>query len=84
MSNQNSAITTSFLKCSQCGLGKLCLPLGLDYQDMNELENIIEASSPYKDNQPVYRADQKFERIFAVDGGTCCRSKISRFYLDTF
>ncbi len=69
MSNQNTAITPSFLKCSQCGLGKLCLPLGLDSQDMIQLENIIEASSPYNDNQSVFRADQNFERIYAVKSG---------------
>jgi CRP/FNR family transcriptional regulator len=69
MSNQNSAITPSFLKCSQCGLGKLCLPLGLDSQDMYQLENIIEPSSPYNDNQSVFRADQNFERIYAVKSG---------------
>tara|TARA_R110002167_G_scaffold47812_1_gene141307 strand:- start:1597 stop:2322 length:726 start_codon:yes stop_codon:yes gene_type:complete len=69
MSNQNSVTTPSFLKCSQCGLGKLCLPLGLDSQDMGLLENIIEPSSPYNDNQTVFRADQQFERIFAVKSG---------------
>ncbi len=69
MSNQNSALTPSFLKCSQCGLGKLCLPLGLDSNDMVELENIIEASSPFKGDQTVYRADQSFDRIFAVKSG---------------
>ena len=61
MSNQNSATTSSFLKCSQCGLGKLCLPLGLDAQDMGQLENIIESSSPYNDHQTVFQANQPFE-----------------------
>ncbi len=69
MSSQNPAIHPSFLKCSQCALGKLCLPLGLDSQDMVALENIIEPSSPYKENQSVYEADQKFERIYAVKSG---------------
>ena len=69
MSNENTAFTAAFLKCSQCGLGKLCLPLGLDTQDMSKLENIIEPSSPYNDNQTVFRADQPFERIYAVKSG---------------
>lgn len=69
MSNQNSALTPSFLKCSQCGLGKLCLPLGLDSSDMAQLENIVQASSPFNDNETVYEADQNFERIFAVKSG---------------
>tara|TARA_R110001592_G_scaffold319724_3_gene597480 strand:+ start:8409 stop:9134 length:726 start_codon:yes stop_codon:yes gene_type:complete len=69
MSNQNSAFTLSYLKCSQCGLGKLCLPLGLDAQDMSQLEDIIESSSPYNDSQSVFHADQNFERIYAVKSG---------------
>jgi CRP/FNR family transcriptional regulator len=69
MSNTNQALMPSYLKCSQCALGKLCLPLGLDSQDMVALENIIEPSSPYKENQSVYQADQKFERIYAVKSG---------------
>lgn len=69
MSNPNSASTPSFLKCSQCGLGKLCLPLGLDAQDMGQLENIIESSSPYNDQETVFKASQQFERIYAVKSG---------------
>ena len=69
MSNQIPALNPSYLKCSQCALGKLCLPLGLDSQDMTALENIIEPSAPYKENQSVYQADQKFERIYAVKSG---------------
>jgi CRP/FNR family transcriptional regulator len=69
MSNQSSAITPAYLKCSQCGLVKLCLPLGLDSQDMSQLENIIEASTPFNDNQSVFHAEQHFERIYAVKSG---------------
>jgi CRP/FNR family transcriptional regulator len=69
MSNQNPAHSPSYLKCGQCALGKLCLPLGLDSQDMTALENIIEPSSPYKENQSVYQADQTFDRIYAVKSG---------------
>lgn len=69
MPAQNSAVSPSFLKCSQCSLGKLCLPVGLDAQDMASLESIIESSSPYKENQSVYEAEQRFDRIYAVKSG---------------
>jgi len=69
MATQNQAVSPSFLKCSQCALGKLCLPVGLDSKDMAELENIIDTSHPYKDNESVYMAEQKFDRIFAVKSG---------------
>jgi CRP/FNR family transcriptional regulator len=69
MSASNSATTPSFLKCGQCSLGKLCLPVGLDSQDMVSLENIIEQSSPYKENETVYQSEQGFEKIYAVKSG---------------
>lgn len=69
MTNQTPSKAPSYLKCSQCGLGKLCLPLGLDSNDMHLLENIVEASSPYNENQTVYRSGEQFERIFAVKSG---------------
>lgn len=69
MASQIPATSPSFLKCSQCSLGKLCLPVGLDSGDMVELENIIESSAPYKDQEKVYTTEQPFERIFAVKSG---------------
>lgn len=69
MSGPISALSPSYLKCGQCALGKLCLPLGLDLEDMSALENIIQPSSPFKENQTVYQADQPFDRIFAVKSG---------------
>ncbi len=69
MVSQIPAVSPSFLKCSQCSLGKLCLPVGLDPDDMQELENIIEPSSAYKDSSKVYEAEQRFDRIYAVKSG---------------
>ena len=69
MPSSNSVASPSFLKCGQCSLGKLCLPVGLNSQDMVSLENIIEPSSPYKENETVYQSEQHFERIYAVKSG---------------
>ena len=69
MLSQNTAIAHSYTKCSHCGLMKLCLPFGLDPQDMTHLENIIKLSAPYNDNQPVFHANQSFEHVYAVKSG---------------
>lgn len=63
------ATTPSFLKCSQCALGSLCLPVGLSSQDMTELERIIDTVSPYSDSRHVYTSGQDFDRIYAVKSG---------------
>jgi len=69
MASQIPSVSPSFLKCSQCSLGKLCLPVGLDSDDLSSLEEIIEPSSPFKDNAKVYEAEQRFDRIYAVKSG---------------
>lgn len=69
MAAQIPLASQSFLKCSQCSLGKLCLPVGLDPQDMHRLEDIIESSAPFRENEKVYEAEQGFNRIYAVKSG---------------
>jgi len=69
MYNPNIATANSYTKCSHCGLMKLCLPFGLDPQDMIQLEDIIELSAPYNDNQSVFHSNQTFESIYAVKSG---------------
>jgi len=70
MTNQiASSRSPSFLKCGQCSLGSLCLPVGLNNQDMGELEHIVDTIYPYNDDAPVYTAGQSFDKIYAVKSG---------------
>ena len=64
-----SSVSPSSLRCSQCSLGKLCLPVGLDPGDMHRLEDIIESSKSYKQSESVYRAGDEFRKIYAVKSG---------------
>ena len=38
----------SFLKCRQCSLGKLCMPVGLDKSDMSALESMLILAAYFK------------------------------------
>ena len=58
-----------FLKCRQCSLGKLCLPVGLDKSDMSALESIVDTGRVFQDGASVYSAGQDFEYIYAVKSG---------------
>jgi len=61
--------TSSQLRCSQCSLGKLCLPVGLSEQDMHKLEAIIDSAHSYQAGEAIYRAGDSFKRIYAVKSG---------------
>lgn len=59
----------SQLKCGQCSLGSLCLPVGLDSADLLKLESIVDGSKPLADSEGVYTIGQTFDKIYAVKSG---------------
>lgn len=63
------ARSSSQLRCSKCSLNKFCLPVGLTNSDMTQLEDIIETSKNYQQNEAVYQAGDKFNKIYAVKSG---------------
>ena len=58
-----------YLKCGQCSLGKLCLPVGLGHDDMLALEDIVDSGRVFREGENVYSAGQPFEYIYAVKSG---------------
>lgn len=56
-------------RCSQCALGKICLPVGLNPQDMVRLEEIIKTTKPYQVDETVYEAGGQLRNVFAVKSG---------------
>jgi len=56
-------------KCSKCALGKICLPGGLDLNDMVRLEEIIQTTRPYHLDDLVYEAGTQLRNVYAVKSG---------------
>lgn len=59
--------------CSQCGLGNLCLPRGLNIQDLEEFESIVSKSKPMQQGEYLFRAGDAFDKVMAVRAG-CFKS----------
>ncbi len=55
-------------KCSVCSFKKLCLPVGLDEQEVNRLDKMIRRRRVLRD-EPLYRVDQPFSSLYAVRFG---------------
>jgi len=55
--------------CSQCSLVDLCLPMGLNQQELTQLENLIQQSQTYKEHDFLFRQDDEFKTIYAVRSG---------------
>lgn len=56
--------------CESCSLHQLCLPLGLEHQDMEQLEKIIRRDRPLHRGDYLYRCDDPFGAIYAVRAGS--------------
>ncbi len=56
--------------CEQCGIYRLCLPMGLTSRDIDQLDDIIKRSRPLKKGEHVYRAGEDFGAIYALRSGS--------------
>ncbi len=55
--------------CSNCSLATLCLPFGLDTEDVDRLERIIKRNRPVQRGQILYRPGDRFRSLFVVKTG---------------
>jgi CRP/FNR family transcriptional regulator, anaerobic regulatory protein len=58
------------VNCGNCRLNAICLPIALESDDIEQLDNIIQRSKPIQKNQHLYREGDGFESVYAVRSGT--------------
>ena len=61
--------------CSQCTLGDLCLPRGLNSRDIEQFEHIVNKSRSIQPGEHIFRAGDKLNCIAAVRAG-CFKSYV--------
>ena len=57
-------------RCSSCALRHVCLPVGLNAEEVDMLDSVIYFRRPVKRGQAIYRAGSPFESIYAVRYGS--------------
>lgn len=55
--------------CRSCSLRDLCLPLGLEADDMERLESIVHTRGPIRGGEHVFREGDNFHALYAVKSG---------------
>lgn len=55
--------------CSNCGLSTLCLPFGLQPQDVERLEQIIQRNRPLQRGQMLFQPGDTFHNLYVVKTG---------------
>jgi len=56
--------------CQQCGIYKLCFPIGLNVGDIDKLDTIIKRRQPLEKGQYLYQAGEPFRSIYALRSGS--------------
>jgi CRP/FNR family transcriptional regulator len=56
--------------CEECSLYRLCLPLGLNTDDLEKLDKIISRSEIYSRNQPLFNVNSDFDALYVVRSGS--------------
>jgi CRP/FNR family transcriptional regulator len=75
--------------CTECGLKKLCFPLGLDKADTLRLDAIVKRKYPLQKGETLFTTGQLFQSVYAVRAGgfkvstvsASGEDQISGFYL---
>jgi CRP/FNR family transcriptional regulator len=98
MTAQTTTATHSDLKpcahefkvsCGNCRLNRICLPLALEHDDIEQLDEIIQRSKPVQKGQHLYREGDEFKSVYAVRSGAIKaykttddgREQVTGFYL---
>lgn len=55
--------------CKDCSLASLCLPLALNSEDMDSLDEIVKRGRPLKKGDLLFRQGDSFSSVFAVRSG---------------
>ena len=59
----------SHAHCKDCSLAPLCLPISLEMQDMDALDEIVKRGRPLKKGEFLFRQGEAFNSVFAVRAG---------------
>ena len=55
--------------CSSCNLRELCLPMGLNSNELEKLDSVISTRKRIKRGTPLFSAGEKFTSLYAVRSG---------------
>lgn len=71
MPQKSKSLTIGDIKasCSQCSLAELCLPHGMNSEELDRLDAIVVRSHPYQPGDHLFRAGDASRSLFAVRSG---------------
>ncbi len=68
--NTQKCHSNPLVSCSSCRLSTLCLPIALNSDEVNQLDEIVQRSKPLGKGDHLYRGGNPFSSIYAVRSGS--------------
>jgi CRP/FNR family transcriptional regulator len=57
------------IACSNCNLRELCMPIGLDTEELNRLDDLVATRRPVKRGAALFHNGEKFASLYAIRTG---------------
>ena len=68
--NKKSVSKNCAIKCQDCSISQLCIPVSLNAEEMGKLDDIIERKKPLHKGDDLFEAGQPLRSIYAVRSGS--------------
>lgn len=69
--------TNHEVNCGDCRLASICLPISLQVEDIDKLDDIIQRGRPLQRDDHLYRAGEHFKSVFALRSGAVKTVKVT-------
>jgi CRP/FNR family transcriptional regulator len=56
--------------CQECSLNEICLPVGIEQQDLDQLDSIIDRKRPLSRGDHLFRVGDSFQSLYAIRSGS--------------
>ncbi len=70
MSDKSKVRPVHHIRCQDCSLAALCLPISLNFEDIDALNEIVRRGKPIKKGEFLFRQGDAFGSVFAVRSGS--------------
>ncbi len=70
MSDKSKVRPVHHIRCQDCSLAALCLPISLNFEDIDALNEIVKRGKPIKKGEFLFRQGDAFGSVFAVRSGS--------------
>ncbi|WNO07589.1 fumarate/nitrate reduction transcriptional regulator Fnr [Teredinibacter sp. KSP-S5-2] len=66
------------VNCADCRLASICLPISLEIEDINKLDDIIQRGRPVQKGDHIYHAGNEFKSVYALRSGAVKTIKVTQ------